>query len=51
MLAAGVVLWENRNMESNPMLEKAWRIKNEWACQASDDTHLLRPKTRMWAAS
>ena len=28
MLAAGVVLWETRTIQSNPMLEEVWHIKN-----------------------
>jgi hypothetical protein len=39
MLATRVVLWETRNMESDPMLEEVWRIKDQWACEAGDDTH------------
>jgi ORF6N domain len=34
MLAAHVVLWATRNMESNPMLEEVWRIKDECAREA-----------------
>jgi hypothetical protein len=50
MLAAHVVLCETRNMESNPMLEEVWRVKNAWARAADDDIHRLCQNTRQWAA-
>ena len=31
MLGTRVVLWETRNMESNPMLQEVLRIKDQWA--------------------
>ncbi|MGD0262513.1 MAG: hypothetical protein ABSD29_22340 [Verrucomicrobiota bacterium] len=37
-------------MESNPMLEEVWRIKDEWAREASNDIHRLCESTRQWAA-
>jgi hypothetical protein len=48
MLAAQVVLWETRNMESNPMLEKAWRTKDEWARAAGDDIRRLSQNIHQW---
>ena len=46
MLAAGVVLWEIRNMESNPMLEEVWRIKDKLARDAGDDAQRWCQETR-----
>jgi hypothetical protein len=37
-------------MESNPMLEKVWRIKDESASEAGDDVHRLCQHIRQWAA-
>jgi len=51
MLAILVVLWETRNMESNPMLEKVWRIKNEWAREVGDEVHRLCQNTRQLKTS
>ena len=50
MLTTSVVLWETRNMESNPVLEEVWHIKDELAGEASNDIHRLCENTRQRAA-
>ncbi len=50
MLALHVVLWETRTMESNPMFEEVWRIKDKGAREAGDDIRRLCQSTRQWAA-
>jgi len=37
-------------MESKPMLEEIWRIKNESARKAVHDIHRLGQNARQWAA-
>ena len=37
-------------MKSNPILEEAWRIKDEMSREAGDDIHQLCENTRKWAA-
>ena len=37
-------------MKPNPILEEAWRVKDELACEADDDLHRLCENTRQWAA-
>lgn len=46
MLARQVVLWETRNVEWNPTLERVWYIKDEWAREADDGLHRLCQSTR-----
>jgi len=50
MLGTRVMLWETRNMESNPMREEGWRIRDEWAREAGNDTPSPCQNTRQWAA-
>jgi hypothetical protein len=37
-------------MESNPMLEESWRIKDEWGRAAGEDIHRLWRNTHKWKA-
>ena len=37
-------------MKSNPILEEAWRVKDELAREADYDLHRLCENTRQWAA-
>ena len=37
-------------MKANPILEEAWRIKDEMAREADYDLHRLCENTRQWAA-
>ena len=37
-------------MKPNPILEEAWRVKDELACEADYDLHRLCENTRQWAA-
>lgn len=36
-------------MKPNPILEEAWRVKDELAREADDDLHRLCENTRQWA--
>jgi hypothetical protein len=36
-------------MNSNPILEEAWKIKDELAREANNDVHQLCEDTRRWA--
>jgi hypothetical protein len=38
-------------MNSNPILEEVWRIKDELAREAGYDVHQLCENTRKWAAA
>ena len=37
-------------MKANPILEEAWRVKDELAREADFDLHRLCENTRQWAA-
>ena len=37
-------------MKANPILEEAWRVKDELAREADYDLHRLCENTRRWAA-
>ena len=37
-------------MKANPILEEAWRVKDELAREADYDLHRLCENTRQWAA-
>ena len=37
-------------MKPNPILEEAWRVKDELAREAAYDLHRLCENTRQWAA-
>jgi hypothetical protein len=36
-------------MESNPMLEEVWRIKDKWTSEAGNNIRRLCQATREWA--
>jgi hypothetical protein len=43
-------LWETRRMNSNPILEEVWRIKEELAREADYDLHRMCENVRKWVS-